>query len=247
MSLFGLIGRSLQHSFSKKYFTDKFDREGIAARYELFELPLIEGVYDLRSSEEDLCGLNVTIPYKEAIIPYIDHLSAAAEAIGAVNTIAIRNERLVGYNTDVVGFEQSLLEQWKDDIPSSALILGTGGASKAVRYVLMNLGISENNIFYASRHPNHPQHLSYADLRGLDWTEVRWVINTTPLGTYPDVDSKPDIPYHNLSSAHLAFDLVYNPSVTAFLAASRSYGAQTVNGYDMLVYQAEAAWAIWNA
>lgn len=245
MSVYGLLGKTLKHSFSKKYFTDKFDRNAIESRYELFELAEITMFPDLLASIPDVNGLNVTIPYKEAILPYLDMLSEAAAEIGAVNTIKPTSQGLKGYNTDAPGFEQSLLESWTGPMPDGALILGSGGASKAVDYVLRSrLGIS--NVLKVSRRPSGDRQCSYEEVRSLDWNSFRLVINTTPLGTYPDVLSKPDLPYHLFSPEHLAFDLVYNPAETAFLSAAKKVGARTVNGYDMLVNQAEASWAIWN-
>lgn len=247
MSLYGLIGQTLTHSFSKKYFSEKFAAEGIAASYELFELPEISDLHLLLGSGQRLRGLNVTIPYKQEVISFLDQLSVAAKEVGAVNTIAFREDGLVGYNTDIIGFQRSLLENWEGEIPDSALILGTGGASKAVRYVLQHLGIPDDAIWLASRAPVEPQQIAYSNLRDLDWNKMKWVINTTPLGTYPDIERKPDIPYEKLGEEHLAFDLVYNPAETAFMAACALCGAKTVNGYDMLVYQAEASWEIWNS
>ena len=247
MSLYGLIGQTLTHSFSKKYFSEKFAAEGIDGSYELFELPEITDLQNLLGSGQALRGLNVTIPYKQEVIPFLDQLSVAAREVGAVNTIAFRDGELIGYNTDIIGFQRSLLENWEEELPKAALILGTGGASKAVRYVLQHLGIPEASIWQASRKPTEAQHIAYSSLRDLDWKEVRWVINTTPLGTYPNTAEKPDIPYEKLSTGHLAFDLVYNPPVTGFLESAALCGAKTVNGYDMLVYQAEASWEIWNS
>lgn len=245
MSLYGLLGRTLKHSFSKKYFTNKFNQEGISSRYELFELAEIEELTSLLENHDDLAGLNVTIPYKELVIPFLDTLSEAAAEIGAVNTILPTPEGLKGYNTDAPGFEKSLRESWTGDLPEGALILGSGGASKAVKYVLgSRLNIS--TVLKVSRTPEGRDQCSYAALESLDWTKFRLVVNTTPLGTYPNVDQKPTLPYHLFSPRHLAFDLVYNPAETAFLAAAKAQGAKIVNGYDMLVNQAEASWKIWN-
>lgn len=245
MSRYGLIGKTLKHSFSKKYFTEKFANARIDSRYELFELPDISDFPDLISSHPDLKGLNVTIPYKESIVPYLDDLSPEARKIGAVNTIRFTDEELIGYNTDAPGFEQSLLESWTGSMSEGALILGTGGASKAVEYVLHErLGIPI--VLKVSRKPVGKGQYSYAEVRGLDWNLFRLIVNTTPLGTYPDVEGKPDLPYHLFSEGHLAFDLVYNPAETAYLAAAKRFGAKTMNGYDMLVNQAEAAWEIWH-
>lgn len=245
MSTYGLIGKTLKHSFSKKYFTEKFADAGINSRYELFELPEISAFPALLDSFSDLRGLNVTIPYKEVILPYLDELSPAAQEIGAVNTIKFTAGGLVGHNTDAPGFEQSLLHSWTGSMPEGALILGTGGASKAVEYVLRErLGIL--TVLKVSRRPIGERQCSYEDVRDFDWNSFRLIVNTTPLGTYPDISGKPDLPYHLFSKGHLAFDLVYNPAETAFLSTAKSFGCKTVNGYDMLVNQAEAAWEIWN-
>lgn len=245
MSTYGLIGKTLKHSFSKKYFTEKFADAGINSRYELFELPEISAFPELLDSFSDLRGLNVTIPYKEVILPYLDELSPAAREIGAVNTIKFTAAGLVGHNTDAPGFEQSIRAAWKGEMPEGALILGTGGASKAVAYVLRErLGIPA--VLKVSRKPTGDGQCSYEDVRSLDWQAFRLIVNTTPLGTYPEIGSKPDLPYHLFSKGHLAFDLVYNPAETAYLLAARGFGAKAVNGYDMLVNQAEAAWEIWN-
>lgn len=245
MPTFGLIGKTLKHSFSKKYFTEKFADAGISSRYELFELPEISAFPGLLNSFPDLQGLNVTIPYKEVILPYLDQLSPAAQEIGAVNTIKFTRRGLKGFNTDAPGFKKALLDVWKGPLPEAAFILGTGGASKAVEYVLrQRLGIP--TVLKVSRNPIGDTQCSYEDIRTLDWNSFRLVVNTTPLGTYPEVETKPDLPYHLFSKGHLAFDLVYNPTETAFLAAAKEFGAGTENGYRMLVNQAEASWEIWN-
>ncbi len=243
MPLFGLVGQSLTHSFSKKYFTEKFKREGIQAAYELFELKKISEFPWLLEEHPDLAGLNITIPYKEKIIPFLDDLSEAAAAIGAVNTIQFIDGGLIGHNTDIIGFEQSLRDSWQGEWPSGALVLGSGGAAKAVRYVLCELGIL--TIFTVSRHPKGQNQISYGDLAELEWESHRLVVNTTPLGTFPETEQKPDLPYERFSPEHLAFDLVYNPSETAFMKAAAAQGARTQHGYGMLVGQAEAAWQIW--
>lgn len=246
MSTYGLIGKTLKHSFSKKYFTEKFANAGIPARYELLELAEISVFPKLLSSFSDLKGLNVTIPYKEAILPYLDELSPEAREIGAVNTIKFTSSGLTGYNTDAPGFEQSLLAAWKGQpLPKAALIMGTGGASRAIDYVLRHR-LEIPTVLKVSRKPNGDHQCGYEEVQSLDWDSFRLIVNTTPLGTYPDIDSKPDLPYHLFSPRHLAFDLVYNPAETAYLAAAKGFGARIVNGYDMLVNQAEASWKIWN-
>ncbi len=246
MSTYGLIGKTLKHSFSKKYFTEKFADAGIGSRYELFELSEISTFPELLASYPNLKGLNVTIPYKEAILPYLDELSPEAGEIGAVNTIKFTDHGLTGYNTDAPGFEKSLLDTLGGEaLPKGALILGTGGASKAIDYVLRSrLGVAK--VLKVSRNPVGKLQCSYTDVAGFDWNEFRLIVNTTPLGTFPHVEGKPELPYSMFSSKHLAFDLVYNPAETAFLATARRYGAKTVNGYDMLVNQAEFSWDIWH-
>ncbi|MDP5172265.1 MAG: shikimate dehydrogenase [Bacteroidia bacterium] len=245
MALYGLIGKTLKHSFSKQYFTDKFQREGIEASYELFELPEIADFQALLRQYPGISGLNVTIPYKEAVIPFLDYLSPEAERIGAVNTIIPTAKGLEGHNTDVVGFEQSLRESWSGAWPTGALVLGSGGAAKAVTFVLTHkLGIG--HVLTVSRHPKGPQEISYDELTQLDWQEYRIVVNTTPLGMYPQVDARPELPYQKFALGHLAFDLTYNPSETAFMAAAASFGANAANGLRMLVLQAEKSWELWN-
>lgn len=247
MRLYGLIGYPLGHSFSQKFFSEKFEREGITnARYELFPLPDIGELPRLLKKHPALCGLNVTIPYKETVIPFLDELDETAKAVGAVNCIRIRAGRLTGFNTDVYGFEQSLLHtvgnraQLKD---SRALILGTGGASKAVAYVLDKLGMTCHFVSRTAR----PElgWLSYEDLGQLYWSLYRLIVHTTPLGMYPKVEGCPDLPFEKLSSQHLVFDLVYNPPQTLLLRQSSAQGASVQNGLDMLHLQAEKAWEIW--
>lgn len=248
MRKFGLIGFPLSHSFSKKYFSDKFEKEGIAdCQYELYPLESIEQFPELITSEPELVGLNVTIPYKEQVIPYLDELDEKAEAIGAVNTITIRDGKLKGYNTDYHGFRSSLT-QWvgANPIPEKALILGTGGASKAVKATLEDLGIDYQ---FVSRSPGEEQ-LSYHNLNtSTDRPLVRstLIINTTPLGTHPNVDQLPDLPYHQLTENHFLFDLVYNPLVTAFMHKGIDAKCWVKNGLEMLHGQAEKAWEIWNS
>ncbi len=249
MRLYGLIGYPLGHSFSQKFFTEKFEREGITnARYELFPLPGIGDLPQVLKEHPALCGLNVTIPYKETVIPFLDELDETAQAVGAVNCIRIREGRLTGFNTDVYGFEQSLLQTLGDRVQlkdSRALIMGTGGASKAVAYVLRKLGMDYQ---FVSRNAR-PEHgwLSYEELRQLDWSLFRLIVHTTPLGMYPKVEGCPDLPFEKLSSQHLVFDLVYNPPQTLLLRQSSAQGARVQNGLDMLHLQAEKAWEIWRA
>lgn len=282
MQIFGLIGYPLGHSFSASYFEKKFRKEGIEASYRNFPLEHIEDFKSLLTQEPDLDGLNVTVPYKQAIIPFLDRLSDVAEEIHAVNTVSFRHtgERLVltGDNTDVIGFRRSLEEHLKPS-HTSALVLGTGGSSRAIQYVLGQLGIgfimvsrsagtkngekgderrdekrgeSREELRDEKRHDSRNgadsgiRRVTYRELDSKLVGETPLIINTTPLGMFPEVGSYPDIPYDALTPAHLLFDLVYNPARTAFLKRGEEMGATVVNGYDMLVYQAEASWGIWN-
>ena len=228
------------------YFTEKFGREVIKAEYRNFPLADISEFESLVSKEGQLAGLNVTVPYKQQVIPYLDSLSETAKHIGAVNTISFhRNEggmKLKGDNTDVAGFRRSLEENVQKQ-HGSALVLGTGGSSKAVCYVLEQLGIEYSLV---SRSAGDAR-ISYEEVDELRVAENLLIINTTPLGMHPRIDSFPAIPYEALTPQHLLFDLVYNPALTRFLALGKEQGATIVNGYDMLVYQAEASWKIWNA
>ncbi len=242
---YGLIGKTLKHSFSKKYFSEKFSRENIDANYELYELADISEFPALIQRIPDLKGLNVTIPYKQEVIPYLDELSPEAKAIGAVNTILISpKKKLSGHNSDIYGFWYSL-EAWLDgtEIPK-ALILGTGGAAKAVAYVMEHfLKVEEYKL--VSRKEGADR-FTYEDLFEIDMSDYPLIINTTPLGTYPAVEGRPHIPYAHLTEKHFAYDLVYNPENTAFMQACARYGATTKSGIDMLIGQAEKSWEIWN-
>lgn len=244
MKLFGLIGYPLSHSFSKKYFTDKFHKCGIDAQYELYELKQINEFLELKTNL-NLFGLNVTIPYKQQIIPFLDELDETAAEIGAVNVIKFIRQhdvlRLKGYNTDTTGFEQSIKPHLKS-YHQKALILGTGGASRAIDYSLRKLGLST---VFVSRTPEIAQ-FGYKDLNEKVLSEYLVIINATPVGTFPKVDDSPDIPYEFLSSRHLLFDAVYNPAETVFLKKGKANGAFGMNGEEMLIRQAEAAWKIWN-
>jgi shikimate dehydrogenase len=240
--LFGLIGYPLSHSFSKGYFTAKFEREGISdARYELFPLEDISQFPELVAEHDDLCGLNVTIPYKTAVIPYLDELEEEAKAIGAVNTILFTDGKSKGFNTDVFGFQESFSRKLQSH-HQRALVLGTGGASKAVAYALKQLGISFQ---YVSRTASS-EAIAYEQVTEAMLSEYHILINTTPLGMYPKVEELPSLPYTALSESHYLYDLVYNPSLTAFLEKGIAVGATTENGLDMLHLQAEKAWEIWN-
>jgi shikimate dehydrogenase len=243
MKHYGLVGKSLAHSFSQNYFTQKFEKEGINAEYNNYELASIDLLLNLFNDDSQLVGLNITIPYKQTVIPYLDELDKAAQEVGAVNTIKkMLDGSLRGFNSDVIGFETELASFIKGT-ELSALVLGTGGASNAVQYVLSKLSIPFKLI---SRTPSKEQ-LAYEDLSELLVQEHLLIINCTPLGTWPNVNEKPPFPYHLLTPAHYLYDLVYNPAETAFLQEGKLSGASTLNGYGMLVAQAEASWAIWNS
>ena len=241
MNLFGLIGFPLSHSFSQRYFTEKFLREGITdAEYALFPIDQIDAFPRLWENQPDLKGLNVTIPYKEKVIPYLSVLSDVVQKTGACNCIKKTSKGLVGYNTDVTGFEQVLLRNLKP-IHRKALILGTGGAAKAVQYVL-----HKNDIEFIGVSRQHgPGKLTYQELDEEIMREHLLIINTTPLGMYPQTDSAPDIPYDILTRDHFLFDLVYNPAKTLFLERGEARGSFIQNGADMLAIQAEESWRIW--
>lgn len=247
MRRFGLIGYPLGHSFSKKYFTEKFEKEKIEdCEYDLYPLEDIEELPDLIKSEKELIGLNVTIPYKQQVIRFLDEIDAKAEQIGAVNTIKIQGKKLKGYNTDYIGFKESLVKfVGPNPMPEKALILGTGGASKAVKTALEDLGIEYQ---FVSRNPAERE-LSYEDLKTTKLENLntyKLVVNTTPLGMAPATESLPDLPYHQLTEEHYLYDLVYNPLVTAFMQKGIDAKCWVKNGLEMLYGQAEAAWVIWN-
>lgn len=244
MNCYGLIGKTLSHSFSKTYFEKKFAAEGRQdCSYNNFELKTIEEFPSLIQSNPELKGVNVTIPYKEAILPYLDYRNDVVEAIGACNCIKIDRERkLHGYNTDVVGFRESLEKQLLPQ-HNKALVLGTGGASKAVQYVLQQLDISFK-IVSRSRGENI---IGYEDLTEEVIKSHKLIINTTPLGMSPNLENMPSLPYQYLTEGHFLFDLIYNPEKTRFLQEGEKRGARISNGYEMLVLQAEESWRIWQS
>jgi shikimate dehydrogenase len=247
MAKYGLIGYPLEHSWSAKYFTEKFKTENIAdSVYQNFPLKTIQEFKALIEGEPGLRGLNVTIPYKEQIVPFLDELEGAAAETGAVNTIRFertgRNLKLTGYNTDVVGFEHSLFKEINMPIPN-ALILGTGGASKAVEWVLRKNGIGYLKV---SRDPGQQNTIQYNQLDQQLLREHGLIINTTPVGMAPDTFSAPPLPYQWLEASHILFDLIYNPPLTLFLKHGKEKGCQVINGLGMLTGQAKAAWEIWN-
>jgi shikimate dehydrogenase len=239
---YGLIGYPLGHSFSKQYFDAKFEREGIEdAVFELFPIEQIQDLPALLQQYPDLCGLAVTIPYKKQVLAYVQHQTDAVKAMGACNSLVVRHGALHAHNTDVLGFEQSLLQQLHSS-DQRALILGTGGAAAAVAYVLQ-----KNHIQYQFVSRNAGQGaLGYAQLSQALLVQHQLIVNTTPLGTFPNTAGLPDLPYQFIGDQHFLFDLVYNPPMTAFLQKGGERGARIQNGYDMLVAQAEASWTIWN-
>ena len=243
MKRFGLIGKKLGHSFSAKYFAEKFEREGLRdCDYSLYELPEIECVKEFVLTP-DLVGFNVTIPYKQQIIPYLDALDEQAREVGAVNCVKIeRDGRRVGYNTDVDGIRLSLDKLLGGEKVGSALVLGTGGAAQAVQYVLRERGIDYKVV---SREKGKAD-LTYDDLTQEVMATHRLIINASPVGMYPACENCPNIPYAMLSGSHYLFDLVYNPLTTRFMELGAEQGAATLSGIDMLYAQAESAWRIWN-
>lgn len=243
MHRFGLLGYPLSHSFSQKYFTDKFAAMGLTDHvYENFSLPSIDELTKVLNEKPDLCGFNITIPYKKQVIAFLDDASEVVKKIGACNCVHIRQGKRTGYNTDVVGFEQSLLPFLKPH-HTKALILGTGGASAAVEYVLQKRGIA---VQYVSRHAGNGS-IAYSDFDAEILATHHLIINCTPLGMYPKVDECPDIPYEFLTPQHHLYDLIYNPAETKFLAKGKERGTSIQNGQEMLVLQAEESWRIWNS
>jgi shikimate dehydrogenase len=242
MKLFGLIGYPLSHSFSKKYFTEKFEKEGISdCRYELFSIAAIEELKNVLDQHPDLCGLNVTIPYKQQVLSFLDEADDVVGKIKACNCISIKQGKLKGYNTDVTGFERALKEKLQPK-HTSALILGTGGAAKAVEFVLQKLGIGFNYVSRKSTVNNYSYEMLTPDIIA----DHLLIINTTPLGMYPAVNEAPPVPYETLTPGHYLFDLVYNPEKSLFLQKGEERGAAIKNGYEMLEIQAEESWRIWN-
>lgn len=247
MKKFGLIGYPLSHSFSKKYFSAKFEREGLTdCVYDLYEIDDINVLPEIIGSNPDLVGLNVTIPYKLQVIPFLDQLDPACEQIGAVNTIKISGGQLWGYNTDYFGFKASL-ESWVGGSRPNALVLGTGGASKAVAEALRSMGIDFLWVSRQSEKENKSV-ITYQQLRDQKeyLEQYPLIINTTPVGTYPHIDLTPEIPFERVDSRHLFYDLVYNPEQTASMKAMAARGAKVKNGLEMLHLQAESSWEIWN-
>ena len=248
MKTYGLIGFPLSHSFSAGYFKKKFEKEGVLdSQYLNFEIPSIEKVMEVIKTNPELQGINVTIPYKEQVLPYLDKLDEAAKEIGAVNTIKIFRDGnkilLKGYNTDIYGFKETLKPLLKN-FHHKALILGTGGAAKAVEYVLKNIGLE---VLYISRNPENENERSYTELNETAIRNFPVIVNSSPLGMYPNVDTCPEIPYEFINENNLLYDLIYNPAETLFLKKGREKGALTQNGLAMLELQAEKAYEIWTS
>jgi shikimate dehydrogenase len=242
MRRFGLIGKTLKHSFSKNYFTQKFREEHIKdCVYESFELQSIGELPGLLTTYPDLKGLNVTIPYKEEVISYLEERNEVVQETGACNCIKIISGKLHGFNTDVIGFKKSLQPKLKPH-HKKALILGSGGAAKAVKYALRELNI--DHLIVSRR--KETGDLGYEDVDDEILKQYTLIINTTPLGMYPNVNDDPPIPYEFITPQHFLFDLVYNPEKTKFLQHGEKQGAQVANGYEMLILQAEESWRIWN-
>ncbi len=243
--VFGLLGKNISYSFSKGYFKEKFEKEGLENHeYVNFDIPNFEDFSKLiHDHKNELCGMNVTIPYKENVFNYLNNLDAVAQEIGAVNTIKITKEgNLKGYNTDAYGFKNALEPLLKKH-HKKALILGTGGASKAIAYALKELGIDYK---FVSRNPKNKKQTSYKDLSEKVLNTYLVIINCTPIGTFPAINESPDIPYQYISEKHLLFDLIYNPTETAFLKQGKKNGAIIKNGLEMLALQAEKSWEIWH-
>lgn len=242
---FGLLGKNIAYSFSKKYFTNKFEKLGLTSlKYMNFDIPEIEEFpFIIYHREEEFGGMNVTIPYKQAVMKYLHEIDADAKEIGAVNTIKFTEDnKLIGYNTDVYGFQKSI-EPLLEKHHKKALILGTGGASKAVAYALKKLNIEYR---FVSRKLND-DHLLYSALNKELLNEYSIIINCTPLGTFPNINDAPNVPYEFVTSQHLLYDLIYNPEKTTFLKNGEKNGAVIKNGLEMLELQAEKSWEIWNS
>jgi len=246
MRKFGIIGHPLGHSFSKKFYSEKFEKEGIReVHYDMYPLPDIRDFPALYSNDDKFHGFNVTLPHKQTVIPFLDELSDEANEIGAVNCIQIRRKdgrkpHLKGFNTDAHGFERSIFPLLKPN--GKALVLGNGGAAKAVFYVLRKLGVPFKTVSRSAENGD----LTYADLTETIVREHLAIVNCSPLGTFPDVESSPDIPYGGIGEGHLLYDLVYNPEETVFLRNGKERGAAVKNGLEMLILQAEKNWEIWN-
>ena len=245
MDKYGLIGYPLGHSFSIGYFNEKFENEGIDAQYINFEIPSIENLPEILASNPELKGLNVTIPYKEKVISYLDDMSEEARTIGAVNVVRVTHKGnktiLKGFNSDVIGFTQSIEPMLETNTHKKALILGTGGASKAIRYGLQQLGLET---LFVSRTPKTGA-ITYDDITAETIREYNVIVNCTPCGMYPKADQCPKLPYEAMDSRNILYDLIYNPDETLFMQKGKERGAVVKNGLEMLLLQAFAAWEIW--
>jgi len=250
MRVFGLIGFPLTHSFSKKYFTEKFEKEHIPdGVYELFEVPMMTRInFDkLKADNPEVAGFNVTIPHKQTIMPLLDRFDSSASVVGAVNVVKKEGEEWVGYNSDYYGFMESLQRFLPTDFKGiKALVLGTGGASKAVEAALDTLGIAYSLVSRTAIPNIQNPVLGYDELTSAIIEDHQLIINTSPLGMYPNIDTCPALPYQSITSNHFLFDLVYNPAETLFLKKGKAQGAKTQFGLEMLHLQAEKAWEIWN-
>lgn len=243
MRLFGLIGYPLSHSFSKKYFTEKFEKEGLTdCTYQLFPITSVDEIKEIISKNPGLVGLNVTVPYKQLVLRNLDIIDNIPGGVMACNCINIRGGKLIGYNTDIAGFEKGFLSLLKSH-HKKALILGNGGAAAAVKFALKKSGIDFEIV---SRILHDSSTLTYEDLNEKKFREYLIIVNTTPLGMSPNDNEAPDIPYEYLTPNHILFDLIYNPAKTLFLQKGEEKGALIKNGYEMLVIQAEESWRIWN-
>ncbi|MBA4258802.1 MAG: shikimate dehydrogenase [Chitinophaga sp.] len=243
MRLFGLVGYPLTHSFSQKYFTEKFASLGLSMEcsYENFSIPSIEDLSTLLLQKKFLHGFNITIPYKKKVIPFLHQVSPEVAAIGACNCVLLKDKQLIGYNTDIIGFEQSLKPFLKSH-HTHALVLGTGGAAAAVIYVLNKLKIAHLSVSRTASETG----IGYESLNESLLSKYTLIINTSPVGQYPAITAAPSIPYHYLTSQHHLYDLIYNPTETQFLLNGKAQGATIQNGYEMLVLQAEESWRLWN-
>ena len=243
MKKFGLIGTPLTHSFSQGYFKNKFKEENILnSEYKNYEIDKVSYIRNLIKKEKNICGLNVTIPYKEQVIPYLDNTESVAKEIGSVNVINKESKKLIGYNTDYVAFMYSL-KLWLPHLEFSSIVLGTGGSSKAIKYALKELNIPS---LFVSRKPTSSE-ISYEELLKGDFIKNnKLIINTTPLGMFPNINIHPSFNFKLLSKNHYVYDLIYNPEITLFLKLSMDNGSKIKNGYEMLVKQAELSWEIWN-
>ena len=238
---FGLIGKNIDYSFSKKYFSEKFKKENLDYTYSNFDIVNISEIESILQNNS-ISGYNVTIPYKEEIIKFLDEIDEVAKDIGAVNTIKKIDNKNIGFNTDSIGFEKSLIPLIENKIPKNALILGSGGASKAVKYVLNKLKINYSTV---SRKEGKSEFV-YENLNEVILNKFKMIINCSPVGTFPNINNCPNIPYEFLTKDHILYDLVYNPIESLFLKKGRKLGCKTKNGLEMLEIQANESWSVWN-